>query len=156
MKKKLYDAIKNYCDENECWKAYNTAKDWNEILGTTYSPATFTAATKSGLLVRRKDYRDKSYEYRLAPREEELAEMAEIERKAAEREAERERKEAELYLENRDMKIEQDKAFYELLIKEANEKYLKAIKNAELYLERTMDYHAERLAEAEALLNMQK
>lgn len=154
MKKKLYDAIKNYCDENECWKAYNTAKDWNEILGTTYSPATFTAAANSGLLVREKFCGSKSYEYRLAPREEELEERRAQAAREAEREAERERKEAELYLENRDMKIEQDKAFYELLIKEANEKYEKAIKNAENYLERTMVYHEERLVEAKALLNM--
>ncbi len=150
MKNQLCEAIKNYCEENGCWKAYNTAKEWNEILGTTYSPATFTAAAKSGLLKRRKDYyKATAYEYRLAPREEEIREIAEWE-------AERKRKEAESYLKNRDVEIEQDKAHYERLIKEAKEKYEEAIKYAEDYLERTMDYHEKTLAEAKALLNIEQ
>ena len=148
MKNQLCEASKNYCEENGCWKAYNTAKEWNEILGTTYSPATFTAAFNNGFLKRRKGYKATSYEYRLAPREEEI-------REEAKREVELERKEAELYLKNRDMKIEQDKAFYENLIKEAKEKYEEAMKNAEDYLERTMAYHEERLAEVKALLNIE-
>lgn len=144
MKRRLYEAIKNYCEENECWRAYNTAKEWNEILGTTYSPATFAAAANNGLLERRKGYKATSYEYRLAPREEELMERAEIERKAEERKRAEEIEWAKSYVNGGyDKEVASLKEDYERKLKEAKELFDMLMKCKEKSLE-----------EAKALLNM--
>lgn len=136
MKRKLYDAIKNYCEENGCWKMRNTAKEWNEILGTTYSPATFTAAANSGLLERTKRYKGTSYEYRLIPTEE---------MKKVEEEAKRARE-----IEDAKRIIE----YHEENVAKVRERYEQMIKQAEEQLERDLAFREERLAEAKALLNI--
>lgn len=144
MKRRLYEAIKNYCEENECWRAYNTAKEWNEILGTTYSPATFSAAANSGLLERCKGYKATAYEYRLAPTEEELAERAEIERKAEERKRAEEIEWAKSYVNGGyDKDVASLKEDYERQLKEAKERF-----------DMLMKCDEKALAEAKALLNM--
>lgn len=117
MKNELYKAIMNYCDENHCWTAYNTAKDWNDCLGTSYSAATFTSLVSSGHLVRDKLYGEKSYSYRLAPTPEELQKRAEAKRQD-------EIEYAKRTIERYDERVADIKERYEELIAEA-ERYLK-------------------------------
>ena len=145
MKYKLYDDIKNYCEVNKYWKAYNTAKDWNEILGTTYSPATFTAAAKSGLLVREKFWGDKSYSYKLyvEPTPEEIQEEKEIAERRAEAKRQEKIENAKWWIEHYDEEVANIKAYYEEEIRKAEESMKKSI-----------GWKNERLAEAKALLNI--
>ena len=65
MKNELYKAIKAHCDENHCWLIHYTVKQWNEILETSYSPATFASLANDGYLARMKS--DKVYSYSLTP-----------------------------------------------------------------------------------------
>ena len=117
MKNELYKAIKAYCDENHCWKAFNTVSDWNAILNTSYSAATFTALVSDGRLERDKRYGEKSYSYRLVPTPEELQKQAEAKRQD---EIERAKRIVERY----DERVADIKERYEELIAEA-ERYLK-------------------------------
>lgn len=137
MKHELYKAIMNYCDENRCLCVYNTVKDWNECLGTSYSAATFTALVSSGHLVRDKLYGEKSYSYRLAPTPEEL-------QKRAEAEKEREIRHAHWVVEHHDDNVSKIKAHYEEMIKRAEE-----------YLKEELEYEDKHLAEAQELLKQE-
>ncbi len=135
MKNELYKAIKAHCDENRCWKVSYKVKEWNEVLDTNYSVATFTALVKDGLLVREQAYREKSYSYSLAPTKEMLEEQAKAKRQ---REIERAKDRVEHY----DEAVARVKARYE-----------EAIRQAEEELKRDLEWEAERLAEAQELLN---
>lgn len=117
MKNELYKAIKTYCDENHCWKALNTVSDWNAVLNTSYSAATFTALVSDGRLERDKQYREKSYSYRLAPTPEQLQKQAEAKRRD-------EIESAKRTVERHDERVAHIKERYEELIAEA-ERYLK-------------------------------
>lgn len=117
MKNELYKAIKAYCDENHCWKALNTMSDWNAILNTSYSAATFTALVSDGRLERDKRYGEKSYSYRLAPTPEDLQKQAEVKRQ-------NEIESAKRTVERYDERVAHIKERYEELIAEA-ERYLK-------------------------------
>lgn len=64
----LYNRMKDYVIENECKIDIKmSANEWNNQLGTTYSPATFTSAVNAGFLDRGKLRRDRFYYYWLAP-----------------------------------------------------------------------------------------
>lgn len=133
MKFELNKAIREYCEENHCWKARNTAKEWNECLGTNYAAATFTAAVKCGWLCREKW--DKSYVYYLPLTDEMIKAEA-----AAKRE--RDIKYAKYVIEQYEENIAATKARYE-----------KRIKHAQEDLERDLAWEEERLAEAKNLLS---
>lgn len=137
MKNELYKAIMDYCDENQCWAAYNTVKDWNECLGTSYSAATFTSLVSSGHLVRDKRCGEKSYSYRLTPTPKELQKQAEAKKQ-------REIQHAHWVIEHYDDSVEKVKARYE-----------KAIRQAEEQLKEDLKWEAEKLAEAQELLKQE-
>lgn len=64
----LYNQMKDYVIENECKMDIKmSANDWNNQLGTSYSPATFTSAVNAGLLGRGKIGRERFYRYWLTP-----------------------------------------------------------------------------------------
>lgn len=137
MKNELYKAIVSYCEENQCWGAYNTAKEWNEILNTTYSPATFTALVNTGRLVKDKRYGEKSYSYT-------LAETAEMREKRLEAEREGDIKHAHWVIEH-----------YEESVAKRKAKYEETIANAEKWLKEELKFEDERLAEAKTLLGIE-
>lgn len=137
MKNELYKAIKNYCEENHCWGAYNTAKEWNEMLNTTYSPATFTALVNTGHLVKDKWYGEKCYSYA-------LAETAEMREKRLEAERERDIKHAHWVIEH-----------YEESVAKRKAKYEEEIANAEKWLKEDLEHEDKCLAEAKALLGIE-
>ena len=62
MANELYKKMNEYCAENKR-NDYNTAKEWNEVLGTNYASATFTALANSGRVKKYKNYGDKVYSY---------------------------------------------------------------------------------------------
>ena len=130
MKNELYKAIVKYCEENQCWGICETAKEWNNILNTFYSPATFTALVNTGRLVKSKGYREKSYSYG-------LAETAEMREKRLEAEREREIKHAHWIIEH-----------YEESVAKRKAKYEETIKQAEKWLQEELNFEDERLAKA--------
>jgi hypothetical protein len=83
MKELLYKAIKDYCEENQCWLTKMTAKEWNEALGTVYSAATFTALVSGCYLNREKLYGEKAYRYSLPLTPEMIAKREEEKRQNA-------------------------------------------------------------------------
>lgn len=83
MKEQLYKAIKDYCEENQCWLTKMTAKEWNEALGTSYTAATFTALVSGCYLNREKLYGEKAYYYSLPLTPEMIAKREEEKRQDA-------------------------------------------------------------------------
>ena len=138
MKNELYKAIKAYCDENHGWKAFNTVSDWNAILNTSYSAATFTALVSDGRLERDKRYGEKSYSYRLVPTPEELQKQAEAKRQD---EIERAKRIVERYDER---------------VADIKERYEELIAEAERYLKERMAFVEEDTAKAKELLKQEE
>ena len=136
MKYELYNKIKSYCEENNCWGERNTAKDWNQMLGTNYGAATFTALVNCGLMCKEKGYKATSYSYSLAPTEEMKRAIAE------------QKREAEI------SRAKWDIEHYEENVARYQTRYAEMIKEAEEYLASHLDWEAEKLAEAKALLNL--
>lgn len=135
MKNELYNAIKTYCEENHCWVAYNTVKEWNKCLGTSYAAGTFTALVSNGLLERTKKYGEKSYSYRLAPTDE-------VRQKTEETKRQQEIEWAKWNVEHYDENVTRIRARYEEMIRQAEEQ-----------LARDLEWEDQKLAEAKALLN---
>lgn len=134
MKNELYKAIKSHCEDNQCWGVRYTAKEWNEMLDTSYSAATFTSLVSNGHLTREKRYGEKSYSYGLADTDE----MREARAKAK---REREIEYAKYTVEHYDENTARARARYE-----------EAIRRAEEQLKQDLEWEAERLAKAKALL----
>ena len=132
MKNELYRAIKSYCDENHCWLTHYSMKQWNELLGTSYSAATFTALVKDGDLARMKP--DKIYVYSLMPTDE-LNELVKESRK------------------QRDIEFAKYRVeHYEDSVARVKARYEAAIKQAEEALKRDLEWEAAKFAEAQELL----
>lgn len=138
----LYNAIYNYCEENKCWKAWMTAKDWNACLGENYGVACFTALVNAGKIEKDKRYGDKSYSYRIVPTGA-VKEMMEEEKRK------KEIKSAEWTIKNHDETVARIKARYEEAIRQAEE----AIRQAEEQLKYNLAYAQKQLEEAKALLD---
>lgn len=134
MKYELYNAIKSYCEENRCWSAANTVRDWNAILSTNYTPATFTALVNTGLLVKDKRYGEKSYSYTLAKTDE-------VRKAEAEAKREYDIQHAHWIIEHYEESVAKKQAAYEYEIKRAKQ-----------MLEADLEFEAKRLAEAKALI----
>ena len=135
MKNKLYEAIKSYCDENHCWLTHNTVKQWNDILGTSYSPATFAALANDGYLARMKP--DKVYAYSLMPTDE-------LNKLVEENHKQRDIDYAKYRVEHYDEAVARIRARYEA-----------AIKQAEEALKRDLEWEAAKFAEAQELLKQE-
>jgi hypothetical protein len=126
MANELYKAMADYCVKNKWWCSY-TAKDWNEVLGTNYASATFTALVNSGRVERDKGYRGKVYTYQVIPFGEHKEEMK--------RQEEKERKEwAERVIANYDNRIAEIEAEFEEEFKELEERKKERIGWANLAL----------------------
>lgn len=130
----LFNDMYKYCEENGCWTAYMTAKEWCDCIGTTYSPASFTSLVNAGRLERDKAFREKSYQYNMAP-------VGVIKEKIEEEKKKRQRKNAEYTIAHYDEEVARVRARYEELIKEAEE-----------YQERYLKYQAECLERAKKML----
>ena len=132
----LYNDIYTYCEENECWKAMNTVTEWNEMLGNNYGSACFTALVNAGKLEREKRYGERAYSYRLVPTGK-IKELMEARKEA------QKKKDAEWVIAHYDEQVARWKANYEEMIKEAEEKY-----------QRYLEWEAEKLEKAKAVLGM--
>lgn len=130
----LYNDIYTYCEENECWKALNTITEWNEILGNNYGVPSFTALVNAGKLEKEKRYGEKAYSYRIVPTGR-IKELMEAQKVAKEREH------AEWVIAHYDEQMAMWKARYEETIKQAEEKY-----------QRDIEWEAEKLEKAKAIL----
>lgn len=120
MKDLLYKAIKDFCDENHCWLTKNTAREWNRLLNTNYSGATFTALVNAGLLDRGKYYEEKSYRYFLPQSPEVIAK-----RKQSQKQVEIDL--AEYYVENYEKRLAKIEADYQRAIAIAEENRKKCL-----------------------------
>lgn len=130
----LYNEIYNYCEENACWTCWNTAQEWNEMLGSNYGIPSFTALVDTNKLERGKGARARAYEYRLIP-DEHAKELMDAHKK------EQERKNAEYIITHYEDSLSLCKERYEALIKQAEEQY-----------ERDTAFQKEKLAKAEAVM----
>lgn len=131
----LFNEMYAYCEENNCWKTWMTASDWNKSLGTKYGPASFTALVNAGRLEKGKRNKATAYEYHIIP-------TGTIKEKMAQAQKECEREDAERVIKSYDENIARIKARYEEMIREAEER-----------LKRDLEFEAEKLAKAEAILN---
>ena len=132
----LYNDIYTYCEENECWLAWNTITEWNVVLDNNYGVPSYTALVNAGKLEKEQRYGEKAYSYRLVPtgRIKELMEA----RKVA-----RERKDAEWVIAHYEEQVARWKSRWEEEIREAEEKY-----------QRYLAFEEEKLEKAKAVLGM--
>lgn len=132
----LYNDIYTHCEENECWKVLYTITEWNEILGNNYGVPSFTALVNAGKLEKEKRYGERAYSYRIVPTGR-IKEIMEAQKEA------RKRKDAEWVIAHYEEQLALRKANYEEMIKEAEEKY-----------QRDIEWEAEKLEKAKAVLGM--
>ncbi len=133
MMDELFNDMCEYCEKNTFWDYWMTAKEWNDILGKSYSGASFTALVNWGKLERLP--LKKAYIYRIIP-------FGKIKELKEEQEAKIQREYAERIIANHEERLAEAQARYEEAIKEAEER-----------LARDLKYAEERLAEAKAILN---
>lgn len=134
----LFNEMYVYCEENNCWKTWMTASEWNTSLGTKYGPASFTALVNAGRLEKGKRDKATSYEYHIIP-------TKTIKEKMEQAQKECERKDAERIIKHYEENIACIKARYEEMIKEAEER-----------LKRDLEFEAEKLAKAKAVLDIEE
>lgn len=134
----LYNDIYTHCEENECWNVLYTITEWNEILGNNYGVPSYTALVNAGKLEKEKRYGEKAYSYRIVPTGR-IKELMEAQKVAKEREN------AEWVIAHYDEQMAMWKARYEEKIKDAEEKY-----------QRDIEWEAEKLAKAKAVLGIEE
>ena len=132
----LYNDIYAYCEENECWQAFNTITEWNVVLGNNYGVSSFTALVNAGKLEKEQRYGKRVFSYRIVPTGR-IKELMEAQKVA------RERKNAEWVIAHYDEQMAMWKARYEEMIKQAEEEY-----------QRDLKFEAEKLENAKAVLGM--
>jgi hypothetical protein len=132
----LFNDMYDYCENSVCWWDYwMTAKEWNESLGKNYTGASFTALVNWGKLERRQARNNtKAYEYRIAP-------VGKMKEKFEEDKRRSEIKDAERIIKYHDENVARIKARYEEMIKQAEEQF-----------KRYMDFEAEKMEKAKAIL----
>ena len=130
----LFNDMYNYCVENGCWGEWMTAGMWNDRLEKKYGSASFTALVNDGRLEKEKRYKATSYLYHIVP-------VGEVKEKIKAEKKERERKNAEYTIAHYEEQLAMRKAQYEEAIKQAEEQY-----------QHDLEWEAERLAEAKAVL----
>lgn len=132
----LYNDIYTYCEENECWKVWNTITEWNVVLDNNYGVPSFTALVNAGKLMKEQRYGERAYYYRLVPTDK-IKEIMEAQKVA------HERRNAERFIADYEERLANRKARYEERIKEAEEQY-----------KRDLEWDAEQLEKAKAVLGM--
>lgn len=139
----LYNMMRDYYLENNCWNACKSAKGWNEALGASFSPATFSALYNKGKLQRIQEGKlqiilegpkKKVYYYELILPDDLRQKKEEFERS---REIERAKQTIE---------------FYEGNVARIRENYERQIKDAEKRLAQDLAWETERFEKAKALL----
>ena len=130
----LFNDIYNFCEENGCWKVWDTVKGWNGCIDKEYGSASFTALVNAGKLEKRKADRATAYEYHIVLTDE-------IKKKIEAEEKHREIENAKWVIEHYEEQLEKRKAHYEEMIKEAEEEY-----------QRYIELEAEKLAKAKKVL----
>ena len=134
----LYNDIYSYCEKNECWKVSNSITEWNEILGNNYGVPSYTALVNAGKLEKEKGYGERAYSYRIVPTGK-IKEIMEAQKAAKEKEH------AEWIIAHYEGQLVLHKARYEEKIKEAEEKY-----------QCDIEWEAEKLAKAKAVLGIKE
>jgi hypothetical protein len=134
----LYNDIYTYCEENGCWMAWHTITEWNENLDNNYGVPSYTALVNAGKLVKEQRYGEKAYSYRLVPTDR-IKELMEAQKVA------RERKDAERVINYHEENVARYQARYEEMIKQAEEQ-----------LKRDLEWEAERLEKAKAVLGIEE
>lgn len=132
----LYNDIYTYCEEFGCWKAWHTITEWNENFDTNYGVPSFTALVNAGKLMKEQRYGERAYYYAIVPTDK-IKEIMEAQKVA------RERRNAERTIADYEEQLARRKARYEERIKEAEEQY-----------KRELEWDAEQLEKAKALLGM--
>lgn len=132
----LYNDIYTYCEENECWQAWHTITEWNEILDNNYGVPSFTALVNAGKLDKEKRYGERAYSYRIVPTGK-IKEIMETKKLV------RERENAERIIADYDEQVARWKARWEEEIRDAEERY-----------HRYLAFEEEKLEKAKALLGM--
>ena len=127
MANELYKKMNEYCAEHK-WQNYKTAKEWNEVLGTNYASATFTALANSGRVEKYKNDRDKVYSY-------EVVLYGKYKEVVEEVEAKRKREWAEAVIAEYDENIARIEAQFEEEMKKLEARKEERIKWANLALE---------------------
>ena len=130
----LFNDMYHFCEENDCWGAWMTAKEWSECIGTKYSSTSFTALVRDERLVREENYKGTAYEYRIVPTEK-------IKEKIEEAKEKRERKTAEYIIAHYEEHLAKRKAEYEERIKQVEEQY-----------QHDLEWEAKMLADAKKVL----
>jgi hypothetical protein len=130
----LFNAMCDFCEENNAWKTWMTAKEWSECVGKDYGPASFTALVNAGRLEKHKEHTTTSYKYHIIPTET-IKEKIEAEAKHREIES------AKYTIAHYEEELALCKARYEEMIKQAEEQY-----------QRDLEWKAEKLEKAKALL----
>ena len=134
MKNELYNAMKTNCEANRDWTECLPVKTWNEVLGTTFSPATFASLWKEGKLQRTQECAGKPYYYGLVLDDEMRQKQEAVERARA-------IEQAKVCVESYEERVASCRELYERAIQEAERKYQERIK-----------YFDEELAKAQELL----
>ena len=134
----LYNDIYTFCEENECWKTLNTITEWNEVLHSNYGVPAYTALVNAGKLEKEKRYGERAYSYRIVPTGR-IKELMEAQKVAKEREH------AEWVISHYDEQIAMRQARYEEMIKQAEEQ-----------LKRDLEWEAEKLEKAKAVLGIEE
>ena len=116
----LYNDIYAYCEENVCWRAWNSMAGWNGCLDKKYGSAAFTALVDAGKLEREKRYKERAYRYRIVPTGK-IKELMDAEKTRREKES------AEYTIAHYEEAIARRKARYEEAIKQAEEQYQKEL-----------------------------
>ena len=139
----LYNKMINYVIENECKIDIKmSVNEWNNQLGTTYSPATFTSAVNAGFLDRGHLRRDRFYYYWLTP--------SNVEREHIERELEK--KTIEWRLEKAKDEIEH----HDNNLAKIQEDYDKRLADLNEWFNRKISIENDNYAEALALIEKTK
>ena len=134
----LYNDIYTYCEENECWKVSNSITEWNEILGNNYGVPSYTALVNAGKLEKEKGYGERAFSYRIVPTGR-IKELMEAQKVAKEREH------AEWVIAHYEEQMALRKARYDEMIQQAEEQY-----------QRDIEWEAEKLAKAKAVLGIEE
>ena len=130
----LYNMIYDFCDECHCWNSWNTAREWNELIGAEYGAACYTALAKEGRIERSERCGSKPYKYKIVPTKSIREAMEQVKRQ-------REKDDAEYTINHYDESIARVSARYEEMIMQAEEQ-----------LARDLEWEAEKMEKAKTTL----
>ena len=135
----LYNEIYDLCVE--CGRVFRpmTAKEWNSHLNNTYGSGAFTALVNAGKMTKEKGYKNSDpYYYTFIPTGRLAEEMEQTKKN-------REREDAERVINYHEENVARYQARYEEMIKQAEEQ-----------LKRDLEWEAERMEKAKAVLGIEE